>query len=197
MFASPERAFASSRRVLRPSFAVRPPSSTRGRREGRALAAPVARLQKKTQAAVTTGLAETPGLPCAMALRRPPRSPRGPAVLPPSPATRHRELGISTGMPEPHGLAVRTSSFVGALERTLRAHTATAPRLAFRDDRDTPLSSRRDAEDIARFLEIRKRNFALDESVGPAGRRAHDNRPADHAEMDNNSALSSLVQGNG
>jgi hypothetical protein len=30
----------------------------RGRREGRALAAPVARLQNKKQAAVTTGLAE-------------------------------------------------------------------------------------------------------------------------------------------
>ncbi|CCD92882.1 hypothetical protein BRAO375_230022 [Bradyrhizobium sp. ORS 375] len=36
-----------------------------GRREGRALAAPVARLQNRKQAAVTTGLAETPGLPCA------------------------------------------------------------------------------------------------------------------------------------
>ncbi|MGJ4992837.1 hypothetical protein ACQR0Z_00370 [Bradyrhizobium sp. HKCCYLS3077] len=32
--------------------------SNRGRREGRALAAPVARLQKIKQAAVTTGLAE-------------------------------------------------------------------------------------------------------------------------------------------
>ncbi|WP_315766845.1 MULTISPECIES: hypothetical protein [unclassified Bradyrhizobium] len=34
------------------------PSSCGGRREGRALAAPVARLQQKKQAAVTTGLAE-------------------------------------------------------------------------------------------------------------------------------------------
>jgi hypothetical protein len=35
----------------------------RGRREGRALAAPVARLQNKKQAAVTTGLAEHPAFP--------------------------------------------------------------------------------------------------------------------------------------
>jgi hypothetical protein len=45
------------------------PRQARGRREGRALAAPVARLQKEMQAAVTTGLAETPGLPRAMGLR--------------------------------------------------------------------------------------------------------------------------------
>ncbi len=42
---------------------------------------------RKKQAAVTTGLAETPGLPCAMALTAAPRSPRGPAFLPPSSAT--------------------------------------------------------------------------------------------------------------
>ena len=63
----------------------------------------------KKQAAVTTGLAETPGLPCAAGLRLTPRSPRGPAVLPPSLAIRRCELGISTGMPGPHGLTVRTT----------------------------------------------------------------------------------------
>ena len=66
----------------------------------------------KKQAAVTTGLAETPGLPCAAGLRLTPRSPRGPAVLPPSLAIRHCELGISTGMPGPHGFTVREISFV-------------------------------------------------------------------------------------
>jgi hypothetical protein len=44
------------------------PQKNRGRREGRALAAPVARLQQKKQAAVTTGSAEKPGLPCTMVL---------------------------------------------------------------------------------------------------------------------------------
>jgi hypothetical protein len=34
------------------------------------------------------------------------RSSRGPAVLPPSPAIRHRRLGISTGMPEPRDFTV-------------------------------------------------------------------------------------------
>jgi len=46
----------------------------------------------------------------------------------------------------------------------LRARTATAPRLAFRDDRDTPLAPRRDMRDIALFLEKRKINFALERS---------------------------------
>jgi hypothetical protein len=46
--------------------------------------------------------------------------------------------------------------------RTLRARTATAPRLALRDDRDAPLSPRRDAEDITRFLEKRKRNVDVE-----------------------------------
>src|SRR5215467_11845352 len=40
----------------------------RGRREGRVQAAPMARQQIKKLAAVTTGLAEQPGLPCAMVL---------------------------------------------------------------------------------------------------------------------------------
>jgi hypothetical protein len=37
-----------------------------GRRECRMQAAPMARLQQKTQAAVTTGTAERSGIPCAM-----------------------------------------------------------------------------------------------------------------------------------
>jgi hypothetical protein len=48
-----------SRRILRPSYPLGSPSSDRGRRECRELAAPMARLQQKTQAAVTTGSAET------------------------------------------------------------------------------------------------------------------------------------------
>ena len=44
------------------------PRDQRGRREGRVLAAPMARQQQKKLAAVTTGSAETPGLPCTMVL---------------------------------------------------------------------------------------------------------------------------------
>ncbi|WP_315776405.1 MULTISPECIES: hypothetical protein [unclassified Bradyrhizobium] len=50
---------SQSRGGLRPSYADRfTLLDNRGRREGRALAAPVARLRKKMQAAGTTGLAE-------------------------------------------------------------------------------------------------------------------------------------------
>src|SRR3954469_2844688 len=91
-----------------------------GAGEGRVQAAPMVRVQQKARGR-TTGTSRTTGLPCAMALRLTPRSPRGPAFLPPSPAKRRRELGISSGMPGPHGLTVRTGSFVGAG----RTHAAT------------------------------------------------------------------------
>jgi len=57
----------------------------RGRREGRALAAPVARLQKRKQAAVTTGLAGYARPSPRDGFAAYTRSPWGPAVLPPSP----------------------------------------------------------------------------------------------------------------
>jgi hypothetical protein len=38
----------------------------------------------------------------------------GTGVLAPVARERPRKLGISTGMPGPHGLTVRTGSFVGA-----------------------------------------------------------------------------------
>ena len=53
----------------RPSSAISVPTRTaRGRGECRMLAAPMARLQQRTQAAVTTGSAETTGIPRAMVL---------------------------------------------------------------------------------------------------------------------------------
>jgi hypothetical protein len=48
----------------------------RGRRECRVTTSPMARLQQKTQAAVTTGRAGSAGIPCAMVLRFISRSPR-------------------------------------------------------------------------------------------------------------------------
>jgi hypothetical protein len=75
----------------------------------------MARLQKDKQAAVTTGSAETsrpslrewlyglyvifPGTGCLAPVARDARQ-------------KHHELGISTGMPEPHDFAVRAMSFV-------------------------------------------------------------------------------------
>ncbi|CCD88975.1 protein of unknown function [Bradyrhizobium sp. ORS 285] len=52
-----------SRCIRTRALTVIPPSPMRGRREGRVQAAPMARLQKTKQAAVTTGLAEQPAFP--------------------------------------------------------------------------------------------------------------------------------------
>ena len=75
-----------SRRALRPSSSRKIVALIKqGRREGRALAAPVARLQKRKQAAVTTGLAEHARPSPRDGVTIYTRSPWGPAVLPPSP----------------------------------------------------------------------------------------------------------------
>ncbi len=81
---------------------------------------PAARLRKKMQAAGTTGSAEQPGLPCAMALRLTLRSSQGPALLPLSSAQIQRQLDLSTGRPEPRSLTVRTVLFV----RMTKGHAA-------------------------------------------------------------------------
>jgi hypothetical protein len=46
----------------------KPPPKDRGRRECRVMASPMARLQQKMQAAVTTGKAGSTGIPCATVL---------------------------------------------------------------------------------------------------------------------------------
>jgi len=74
------------------------------------------------------------------------RSPRGPAFLPPSPREIiFARLGISTGMPGPHDFTVLTVSFVRSRNSALQHRQAIAPRLHVRDDREAPLSARRDA----------------------------------------------------
>jgi hypothetical protein len=93
------------------------PLKNRGRGECRELAAPMARLQKKMQAAGTTGSAETSrhsprdGFTAYIAI-----SPVRRAFWPPSPARRakrRRKLDISVGMPGPRDLTVRIVLFVG------------------------------------------------------------------------------------
>jgi hypothetical protein len=49
-----------------PELLLGPPSKIRGRRECRVMTSPMARLQQKKQAAVTTGSARSTGIPCAM-----------------------------------------------------------------------------------------------------------------------------------
>ena len=111
----------------------------RGRREGRELAAPMARLQKEKQAAVTTGSAETSrpslrdGFTAYSAL-----SP-GTGFLAPARVMRwHHRVAttlarcadISTGMSGPRGLTVRSRLFVRAKHHaaTRYAHRIPPPR---------------------------------------------------------------------
>jgi hypothetical protein len=119
------------------------PLKNRGRGECRELAAPMARLQKKMQAAGTTGSAETSrhsprdGFTAYIAI-----SPVRRAFWPPSPARRSkhlRKLDISVGMPGPRDLTVRIVLFVGADQPRCNTDTPTASRLNVRDDREAPL----------------------------------------------------------
>ena len=127
-----------SRGEQRPSGAAACPlSESRGRREGRALAAPVARLQKKMQAAGTTGSAETArpsprnGFTTYFAL-----SPGTGFVAPVAHDARqkHRELGISSGMPGPHDFVVRAGA-----SRLLSPSRPSQPASTYRDDAYVPL----------------------------------------------------------
>ncbi len=68
--------FAVSRRALRPSCSDRPPLRRRGHGECRALAAPMARLQKKSRRQSPQVQPRTPGIPRAMVLTAASRSPR-------------------------------------------------------------------------------------------------------------------------
>jgi hypothetical protein len=103
----------------------------------------MARLQQKMQAAGTTGLAATSGLPRAMALRLIRDLLGAPgflATITSAMREHHRQLGISVGMPGPHDFAVRIVLFVGA--RRTHAATTTRPPHPIpnvRDDRETPL----------------------------------------------------------
>jgi len=60
-----------------------------------------------------------PAFPHAMVLRLIPRSPRWPALLPPSPADYSADLNTSIGVSGPHGFAVRLST---VRQRRIRVH---------------------------------------------------------------------------
>jgi hypothetical protein len=139
--------FSFPRRHRRPSRCERDPLGVRGRREDRALAAPMARLQNKKQAAVTTGLAEHPAFPARWAYGLYVLSP-GTGVL--APVTCElvaiRRLSASTGAPGPHDFAVRKRIVRRRVVSSLRhAHVHRIPKPNARDDREAPLSSGRDA----------------------------------------------------
>src|SRR6185312_4484178 len=94
----------------RPSLAsVSLPLISRGRREGRVRAAPMARQQTKKLAAVTTGLAEHPAFPARWCYGLYVISP-GPGLYCPrrARASSAHALDLSVGRPGPHDFAVRT-----------------------------------------------------------------------------------------
>ncbi len=121
-----------------------------GRREGRALAAPVARLRKKCRRQVPQVWPNTPGLPCATVGTAYTWSPwcaglvghharRGASSTPP----RDTSVGVSG----PHDFAVRNEPFV----RAAIGHAAIPcahriPPPTSRDGRDTPLRRKQDGE---------------------------------------------------
>ena len=103
------------------------------------LAAPMARLQQKTQAAVTTGTPKQSGIPCAMVLRLLRDLPGVPGLIAPVAREFLHELDPSVGGPGQHDLTVRTDAL-----RLLRIDPSIASRATCRDDRDTPLQRARD-----------------------------------------------------
>jgi hypothetical protein len=70
-----------------------------------------------------------------------------------------RRLGISTGMPGPHDFAVRIALFVRMIRSRCSSIRPSHPALHVRDDRDTPLCTRRDVTKIADFQKKCKKNI--------------------------------------
>ena len=103
----------------------------RGRRECRVMASPMARLQQKKQAAVTTGSARSTGIPCAMVLTVSfVLSPGTGLSCPRRPRDDLATLSLSVGRPGPYDFAVR------ACHVRLACHPRPShPRLTCRDDR--------------------------------------------------------------
>ena len=124
-----------SRGIRRPSLiATGPHRKARGRRECRVKASPMARLQQRKQAAVTTGQAEHPAFPARWAYELYVISPGTGSFVPVSRQRGMRvALGASTGAPGPHDFAVRNSISrrATAPDKPRPPH----PRPTYRDDR--------------------------------------------------------------
>ncbi len=121
------------------------PSESGGRREGRTSTEARGPPAEKMQAAGTTGSAGQIRPSLRDGFNAYTCSPRGPAVLPPSPADHHRQLGLSVGRPGPHAFAVRAMPFVR--RRFARCNMSHPSHFAanVRDDRDTSPAVQRNA----------------------------------------------------
>ena len=147
-----------SRRLFRPSLAVRPPSDDRGRGECRELAAPMARQRKKCWRQVPQVQPRHPGIPRAMVLRLLRVLPGAPGLLATvcdNASTRcagHQRRDARTTRLDRAHRAVRRR---GKRPRC-NTDTPTASRLNVRDDREAPLRERRDGDNQTRILIKRK-----------------------------------------
>src|SRR3954447_20703582 len=94
---------------LRPSFSLVPPFQAEGAGNAACWQQPMARLQKKAGGSHHRFSRKQPAFPARWFTSVLRALPGEPAVLPPSLgcSSKHIELGISTGMPGPHGFAVR------------------------------------------------------------------------------------------
>ncbi len=132
MTKSLRHAFSFPRHDLPESCIISPPSSRRGRRECRMLAAPARPACKEMHFAHASNhrAAEQPALPAqwcyglyvVSSVRR--------AFWPPSPCVRHARLDPSVGGSGPHDFAVRFNPFVFAIPRPGRnVHRSPPPTL--------------------------------------------------------------------
>ncbi len=127
--------------LMRPRCAACSLPQTRGRGECRALAAPMARLRKKVQAAGTTSSAETS--------RHSPRdgfpaytfSPRGPAFLPPSLATLVKSIASLVSAPGDQDHTISPSASRHSSVAAFRVHRSPLLRIV---TTRTSLAMRRD-----------------------------------------------------
>src|SRR6185437_2286635 len=143
-------------RRMRPGFSN--PFRPGGRRECRMMASPMARLQQKTQAAVTTGLAGSTGTPCAMAYGLYAFSPVSGLDSHRRSAKRLAELDPSVGRSGPRDFTVR----VDALRRCA-CNASIASRATCRDDRDTPSERRETGETIGLIcVSVKAKYFTIE-----------------------------------
>ncbi|WP_316233470.1 hypothetical protein [Bradyrhizobium sp. SZCCHNPS2010] len=135
------------------------------------LAAPMARLQQRKQAAVTTGQPKQSGIPCAMVLRLYVVSPGTGSIVPvagPTPQ-RHHRLDLSTGRPGPHDFTSASMLFVGASKSRCNPTRPPHPASRIVTTARTPLSSRQDGHSHTWFLEKRNRKISSTGGALPFG----------------------------
>src|SRR5258708_16694290 len=112
-----------------------------------------------------------------MVLRLTPSSPRGPGsfapVIPKARVARSRNLAPASGRQDYTAWPSAKRSFVRIQKRMLRSLAATAARLHVRDDRETPLCTRRDAKKMRLILADRQAEyFSRENWTGVIGLKA-------------------------